>query len=41
MKRARKTAEIIAKEIGYTKEIIIIDDLKENCIGKIASRQST
>lgn len=35
-KRALKTAELIAKEIGYTDKIIIIDDLKENCIGKLS-----
>lgn len=35
-KRALETAKIIAKELSYDDEIIIIDDLKELCVGKLS-----
>jgi len=36
MQRTKKTAEIIAKEIGYTKKIVYMDELKERDGGLVS-----
>lgn len=36
LKRARETAEILAKELNYKGEIIVLDDLKEICVGQLS-----
>jgi len=36
--RARRTAEIIAKQLKYKKDIVIIDDLRERGLGELEGR---
>jgi broad specificity phosphatase PhoE len=38
MKRAHETAEIIAKQVGYSDSILIIDNFREKCHGDLSGK---